>query len=153
LRQFSNKLQSIRYYLIKQKIFNIPVLVEVLRFGITGISNTVLCVGSLVVFVEIFNINYLISNNLATVITWIYAYSLNKSFVFRNRSRKHLELSAKFIILQLLLLGWTNLILYLLVGLCGINYLFVIIGNAVLMAILNFLCQKILIFQSNSSKK
>lgn len=131
---------------VLNKALSLPIFHEGLRFFVTGITTTAVCWGSLVAFVELLNIHYLISSNLATLSAWVYAYFINRFFVFRNHKQKHIEHLAKFILLQALLLGWTNLVLYLLVGRLGMHYLIIAIGNAVLLALINFLCQKIFVF-------
>ena len=118
---------------------------EGFRFGIAGITTTAICWGSYIAFVELLKFHYLISNNLATFIAWTYAYYINKYFVFRNKKRKDINKITKFIALQTLLLGWTNLVLYLLVGRLGMHYLLVVIGNGIFLVLINFLCQKIFI--------
>lgn len=131
---------------LTKKVLSLPIFHEGLRFAVAGITTTAVCWGSVIAFVELLNLHYLISNNLATLIAWVYAYFINKFFVFRNHKQKHIENVAKFIVLQALLLGWTNLILYLLVGRLGMHYVIIVIGNAVLLVLINFLCQKIFVF-------
>ncbi len=131
---------------VNNKVLSRSIFHEGLRFLIAGITTTAVCWGSLVAFVELLNLHYLISANLATLCAWVYAYFVNRFFVFRNHKQKHIGQVVKFIVLQALLLGWTNLVLYLLVGRFGIHYLIIVIGNAVLLVVVNFLCQKIFVF-------
>lgn len=132
---------------ITNKVFSLPIFHEGLRFAIAGLTTTIVCWGSIIVFVELFHFHYLTSNNLATLIAWFYAYFINKCFVFRNHQKqKNIKQVGKFVLLQALLLGWTNLVLYILVGYLGMHYAIIVIGNAVFLIAINFLCQKIFVF-------
>jgi len=129
-----------------KKLLSLPILLEGIRYCLTGLTTTLVCWGSVIVFVEIFHIHYLISSNLATLIAWAYSYFVNKFYVFRTGRRKDAVDVVKFVVLQLLLLGWTNIVLYLFVGKLGVHYLGVVIINAVLMVLINFFCQKYYVF-------
>ena len=127
-------------------VLSLRIFHEGIRFVCGGITTMCVCWGSCIVFVELFNLHYLISNNLATLIAWGYSYFINKYFVFKNQQRKHLEHATKFILLQAGLLGLTNFNLYILVSVLGFHYIPSIIGNAILMTLLNFLWLKFVVF-------
>jgi len=120
---------------------------EGLRFVIGGVSTMCVCWGSCIVLIELVDTHYLIANNIATIIAWIYSYFLNKHFVFKNKEKKHIENGSKFIALQASLLALTNLNLFILVDLIHLHYLPSIIGNAVLITLLNFFFLKRIVFK------
>jgi putative flippase GtrA len=129
----------------KQKLLQ-PIFYEGIRYILAGLTTTLILWTCFLFFVEILQFHYLFSVNIATLIAWIYAYLINKIFVFRNRDKNNIRIGFKFILLQLSFLAWTNIILYVFVDIIGIHYLIISVANAMLLVIINYICQKYLVF-------
>ncbi len=125
------------------------ILTEGIRFIIGGLTTTCLLWVCCIALIEVFNIHYLIANNIATLTAWGYAYFINKHLVFKNREKKHVEHGSKFIALQASLLALTNLNLFILVEVMGLHYLLSLIANAIAMTLLNFALLKLIVFKHN----
>jgi putative flippase GtrA len=139
----------------KPVIASIPTpafMAESIRFIAGGLTTMCVCWGSCIALIELLSVHYLIANNIATFIAWGYSYFLNKHFVFRNKENKHVEHGIKFIALQASLLALTNLNLFILVDLFHLHYLPSIIGNAVLVTLLNFFALKLVVFKQGKQK-
>jgi putative flippase GtrA len=117
------------------------------RYLIGGISTTFLCWGAVWAFVEILNLHYLVSVNLATLCAYFYSYSINKFFVFGDASNQHVVKGSKFLLLQLTLLATTNLFMYVTVSLLGVNYMIAVIIISVANAIMSFFIMRSAIFR------
>lgn len=135
------------------KILSVRVIQEGYRFILGGLSSMCVCWGFCLVLVKWVGLHYLIGTNLAVFITWGYSYGINKYFVFKNVEKKHAEHGAKFFVLQAVLLGLSNLQLYLMVGRVGLRYFPALIINTVIITILNFICMKFFVFGPRLKKE
>ncbi len=119
-----------------------------------GLTTMAVCFGVALFLVKRAEINYIIANNIATFVAWIWSYFINKYFVFRNTERKHLIQGSTFIVFQLCFLLLANIILYFEVDILKLPLAAALIILAFLMAILNFTAMKLIIFkkQNNVSK-
>ena len=123
-----------------------PLQTQIIRFILGGLSTTVICFGSLLVLVNVFGIHYLVSANLATGIAYLYAYIVQKKFVFQNRENTHITYGVKFIALQIFLLCLGNGILFTGVDIFGFHYFLVTVVMSIFLAFLNFVLMKLLVF-------
>ena len=83
-----------------------------LFYLVGGASTALLCWGCVWVFVEVFNLHYLVSINLATGCAYFYSYLVNKIFVFDDKKGGHVIKGSKFLTLQISLLLFTNLFMF-----------------------------------------
>lgn len=60
---------------------------EIILYGIFGVLTTIVNIGSLWVFTEIFKINENIANAVAIILSVIFAYFVNKDFVFHSEAK------------------------------------------------------------------
>ena len=65
-----------------KKLFKKVFTKEIILYGIFGVLTTIVNIGSLWVFTEIFKINENIANAVAIILSVIFAYFVNKDFVF-----------------------------------------------------------------------
>lgn len=124
---------------------------KVLRYLVGGASTTVLTWGSVWVLVEWFDLHYLIATNAATVIAYLYSYFVNKVFVFQNKDRDHVFKGTQFLILQLSLVAFTNVFMYVAVSMLDANYMFAVIVVSIINAFTSFTLMQTLIFFSRQS--
>jgi putative flippase GtrA/precorrin-6B methylase 2 len=120
---------------------------EIIRFILGGLSTMFLCFSLALSLVYIFHVNYLVSNNIATLASWVYSYWINKLFVFKNKEKKHLIQGTGFFIAQTFFLITANIILYVEVEVLRVPYVIAIFILSAIMAFLNFICMKMLIFR------
>ncbi|MDN3019016.1 GtrA family protein [Paenibacillus sp. BSR1-1] len=88
-------------------------MTKFLKFGAVGIFNTLITIGSFTLFVYL-GINYILANTLAYGLGTINSFFWNKNWVFQERSG-NLTLFVKFVIVNIVMLGFNTLTLYLLV--------------------------------------
>ncbi|MDU7884964.1 MAG: GtrA family protein [Clostridium perfringens] len=118
-------------------------IIQFLKFGIVGILNTLITVVSFNILIFV-NINYLCANCISYFLGVINSYLLNSKFVFKeSRSKENLT---KFLIVNILVLGFNSLILYLGVNELGVNISISQIVSIVLGTFLNFGLNKVWVF-------
>lgn len=98
-----------------KKLFNI----ESIRFVFVGGINTLVGYGSYALFL-MFNINYLISNTLSTIIGVANSYIWNRNFTFKSKASVKEELT-KFVSVYLVSYLISMLSIYILVSKLGVN--------------------------------
>lgn len=112
-----------------------------------GIINTLITVVSFNVLVFI-NMNYLIANCIAYFLGVINSYLLNSKFVFHETRNK--DNMVKFLIVNILVLGFNSLILYVGVNDLHINVSISQIISMILGTFLNFILNKVWVFKSKA---
>ena len=118
-------------------------IIQFLKFGIVGILNTLITIVSFNILIFV-NINYLCANCISYFLGVINSYLLNSKFVFKeSRSKENLT---KFLIVNILVLGFNSLILYLGVNELGVNISISQIVSIVLGTFLNFGLNKVWVF-------
>jgi len=125
-------------------------LAEGLRYVLAGLATMVVCWGTYVGLIELANVHYLISANIATLVAWGFAYLVHRRFVFRSQT-SHLRSGSRFVILQLSLLVFANLVLYLEVSILQIHYFVSVVLMSIVVAALNFVLMKLLVFSPAGS--
>ena len=108
--------------------------------------------GFLVIFTELFGINYLISATLSFTISVIFNYVASMRYVFSHKegmSRRREFII--FVVLSVLGLGLNNFCMYAGVEFFHIHYLVTKIGATVIVAIFNFVTRKIFLDGGDSA--
>lgn len=125
-------------------------LIEIFKYIVGGLSTTVICWTTVFGLVEIFEIHYLLSVNIATGFVYLYSYMINKVFVFGDRGGQHVVKGSKFILLQVTLLALTNLLMFMSVSIYDIDYRVGVVVTSILNAVISYICMKSAIFQKSS---
>lgn len=125
-------------------------LIEIFKYIVGGLSTTVICWTTVFGLVEIFEIHYLLSVNIATVFVYLYSYMINKVFVFGDRGGQHVVKGSKFILLQVTLLALTNLLMFMSVSIYDIDYRVGVVVTSILNAVISYISMKSAIFQKSS---
>ena len=125
-------------------------MIEIFKYIVGGLSTTVICWTTVFGLVEIFEIHYLLSVNIATGFVYLYSYMINKVFVFGDRGGQHVVKGSKFILLQVTLLALTNLLMFMSVSIYDIDYRVGVVVTSVLNAVISYICMKSAIFQKSS---
>ena len=125
-------------------------MIEIFKYIVGGLSTTVICWTTVFGLVEIFEIHYLLSVNIATGFVYLYSYMINKVFVFGDRGGQHVVKGSKFILLQVTLLALTNLLMFMSVSIYDIDYRVGVVVTSILNAVISYICMKSAIFQKSS---
>lgn len=122
----------------------IPLLKQLIKFGIVGVISTLLDYGLMVLFTEVFDVHYLLSSTLSYAISLVFNYLASMKYVFH--SKEGMSRSKEFIIFTVLCLmgmGLNQLVLWLIVEQLGIDYrISKILATGVVM-VWNFVTRKI----------
>lgn len=121
------------------------IIIQFIKFGIVGIINTLITVISFNILVFI-NVNYLVANCISYFLGVINSYLLNSKFVFHENRNK--ENMFKFLVVNILVLGFNSLILYVGVNDLGLNISVSQIISIILGMFVNFVLNKIWVFKS-----
>lgn len=122
---------------------------EFLKFGLVGVGNTLLTVVSFNVLV-FFHMNYFVANIIAYFIGMLNSYFWNKTWVFKS-DQSHKKVLYKFIIVNVIVLGINNFVLYLGVDMLHFSpSISQLLGTAVGMGV-NFLLNRSWTFKKDSS--
>jgi len=125
-------------------------LIEIFKYIVGGLSTTVICWTTVFGLVEIFEIHYLLSVNIATGFVYLYSYMINKVFVFGDRGGQHVVKGSKFILLQVTLLALTNLLMFMSVSIYDIDYRVGVVVTSILNAVISYISMKSAIFQKST---
>jgi putative flippase GtrA len=124
-----------------------PIAHHAVRYLIGGASTTVLTWSCVWAFVELAGLHYLVSTNLATVVAYFYSYAVNKLFVFEDKEAGHVVKGSKFLALQLTLVVFTNIFMFVTVSFAGINYMVSVVVVSVINAAISFFVMRSAIFR------
>lgn len=120
--------------------------------GFTFLTNLI----TYVVCTRLFNIDILISNTIAWIVSVVFAYITNKIFVFESKETKLSYVIKEFssFVGCRIFSGVVELvIIFLMATLAGINDLIVKIVTNVVVIILNYVCSKLIIFKKKDESK
>ena len=116
---------------------------QLINFGVVGVVATIIDYGLMVLLVEVFGVQYLISNAISFTVSVLVNYLLSVEFVFNDT--KNLAKWKKvliFIMLSLIGLGVNQFVMWGLVEYLYINYLIAKICATGLVMVYNFVSRK-----------
>lgn len=122
---------------------------QLFRYIIMGMTTMVVCWGSFFLLVKLVGIHYLLSVNLSTLVAWGYAFFVNKYVVFRDRRETVLIQGSQFFVLQAILLGLSNLLMYIMVSLLDYKLFVALFIMTAILTICNFLGMKVVVFKGD----
>lgn len=120
-----------------------------LKFGLVGIFNTLITIISYIILVKL-GMNYLIANIISYLIGVANSYYWNKNWVFRSNS-KNLSVFLKFLTVNLIVLAFNTVSLFILVDKLLYNEFIAQIFAIGIGMMINFFLNKIWTF--NQSEK
>ncbi len=122
---------------------------EIIRFILGGCTTAVVTFGSYWLMTDALGIRPVLSVILSTLLAWCYSFVINKALVFLdNRKEKALRQGTAFIMLQVTLLFFSCVIMFVAHDLFGANDKMIVIACAVVNAVLNFLGMKLFVFKN-----
>ena len=124
---------------------------RLIKFGLVGVVNTLISIGCYILFVKL-GIHYILANILSYLIGLLNSYYWNKKWVFEFKETR-LSVFGKFSIVNLAVLSFNTLVLFLFVNKLGLNqYLSQLIATVFGMGI-NFFLNKNWTFESKVKNK
>lgn len=131
-------------------------LVQFFKFGIVGVSNTLISLAVYYIFIFIDNSLYIIGNTAGFIISTINAYFWNNKFVFKNKDTNAEKNTKQKIIKTYISYGFTLLLGTVLIALqveiLDIDEKIAPLVNLIITVPLNFLLNKLWIYQDKKNK-
>ena len=122
---------------------------EIINYLIAGVLTTIISILSYELFKNIFHIHYLISNVLSWIVAVIFAYYINRIFVFnsKTKSKEKLKEFINFIACRIATLVIETLVMYLMVDIIKLNSDIAKIIAQFITIVLNYIFSKFLTFK------
>lgn len=122
---------------------------EIILYLIFGVLTTIVNILTYIIFTKVFNLDYLISNLIAWILSVLFAYITNKIYVFESKTNEK-----KMIVLEIIsffsfrvLSGIIDMtFMYIFVSLLTFNDSLMKIVTNVIVVILNYIFSKLFIF-------
>ena len=125
---------------------------EAVLYLFFGALTTLVNILSYTLLTKIFNIEYMLSNVTAWILSVLFAYITNKIYVFESKTQEKKELLKEiisFFVARILSLILDMIIMYIGISVLHINDLLIKILSNVLVIISNYFMSKIFIFNKN----
>ena len=126
------------------------ILSQFIKFVIVGLIAFAIDYGLLILFTEVFGINYLISATISFIISVIFNYIASMRYIYTHKqqySRKREFIV--FCILAVIGLIINNVLLYMTVEIFGQDYKYMKLIAAVIVALWNFISRKVFLDAKN----
>ena len=124
-------------------------LIRIIKFGIIGISNTLI---NWIIFflLNLVEVNYILANIIAYSLATINSYIWNSKWVFKYNNEK-LVSSLKFIIVNLVGLILNTIILFILVDMFNINKIISLVMATGVVMIINYISNRLWVFKQKTT--
>lgn len=126
--------------LVKEKLFK--TIIQFIKFGIVGVSNTLISLGIYYALVFV-NVHYIIANTIGFIVSVMNAYYWNSKYVFKTDGVRNIVKSFIKVLMSYsltFLLG--TFLLYLWIDIFKISYIIAPIINLIITVPLNFIINK-----------
>ena len=120
---------------------------EIINYLISGVLTTIVSIASYELFKNIFSIHYIISNILSWIIAVLFAYIVNRKYVFNSTNNNKIKEFINFVACRITTLIAETLIIYILVDLLNTNSDIAKIIGQIITIILNYILSKFLTFK------
>lgn len=125
---------------------------EMISYIIFGVVTTTINVGSFFIFDTIIGWSYLFANGLSIVLSILFAFYVNKKYVFRVKANSLLQVLKEFglfVLFRGFSASFDMLSMWLLIGGMGLNNNISKLLTEGVVVVLNFLISKFIIFKKN----
>lgn len=138
-----------------QKIRNLLLNREIMLYLLFGVLTTIVNYVSYYLFTRYLQLDVLLANGLAWVLSVIFAYITNKIYVFQSKTTSLSDLGKEFMLFISARIGsgvFDMLIVYLFVDIFGMSDLIIKLISNVVVIIANWAISKIFIFKGQETK-
>lgn len=104
-------------------IANRPMIRQFIKFGLVGAMNTVIDYALFTTFFYLLNVHYLAANAMSFTIAVTNSYVLNRRWTFRSDNPNWRTEAVKFVVVNIIGLGLSEMILFILVEHLGFHQL------------------------------
>lgn len=126
---------------------------QIMKFGVVGFLCFFIDYGLMIVFTEIFSINYLLSAALSFSISTIVNYSLSMRYVFRSKKDANkIKEFVIFVVLSVIGLGVNEAAMWIAVEGMRIHYMIAKIGATAVVMVFNFVTRKIFLEERDNAQ-
>ncbi len=129
-----------------KKYMNVHELLRLFRFGATGVLNTAVDYGTFFVLAQLCGVNIYLSQFLSYSIATLNSYFVNKKWTFQREGMFATREFVKFLAVNLVSLGASLLLMYLLHDLLGIHKMLAKVLTAFVTIPINFLGNRFWVF-------
>ncbi|WHY76790.1 GtrA family protein [Neobacillus sp. WH10] len=126
-------------------------LQKVIFYGFVGIIGTIVHFFTLVILVELFGVNPILSSIIGFILTVILSFVLNRKYTFKANSKNQKYLLIKYVIVSINGLMLNSLIMYFTVDILSIHYSFGQMIVVICIPIINFLLNNFWTFKEQTS--
>lgn len=126
--------------------YSIPWIKSIIKYIVVRGIGVAIYLGILVLFVEAFKFNPVISAVLTSFLTSAYLYLLSYVWVFKSYKNSHSYSLPRFVSIEILTLFMNTGIMYLVVDIIGWEYIYGVIFGTVLIPLTNFLSNYFWVF-------
>jgi len=123
---------------------------EMLRYLLAGGLTTAVSVGAYTFFTRICHINYYLGNIFSWILAVVFAFMINKCFVFNSRRRTAPIIAkefSQFVFARLFSLGLETFVFFMMIDVAGVNDLVTKLTAQVVVMVVNYLFSKLVIFR------
>lgn len=128
---------------------------QIIRYVVTGGCTTLVNLGVFALLYEVLHLDVTVSNVISIAVAILFAYAVNKIFVFRSRTERWQELlseAAKFIGMRLTTMAIEVGGVFLFVNILGQDAMLGKVETQVVVLVLNYVISKCIVFQKKDVK-
>ncbi len=125
---------------------------EIWLYLLFGVLTTVVNIVSYYLLTTVFNIDYMISNVIAWILSILFAYITNSKFVFQDETvsiKDKISQFTKFVVARLFSLGIDMAVMFVGVSILLINDVIIKIVANIIVIVLNYFISKLIVFKKN----
>ena len=118
-------------------------ILQIIKFAITGVIAAIVDVGVLVILKELFHVDVLIASAVSFCVSVVVNYLLSMSFVFKSKKQSKTKEFIIFVLLSIGGLGLNQFNLWVGVNYTDIYYLIIKVLAMIIVPVYNFITRKI----------
>ena len=137
-----------KYFNAQATLFAKGLILRVIKFLSVGAIATAIQYALLVIQVEVLSVSSVVASFIAYSLSSVVNYLMNYYFTFGSTA-KHLQSSAKFVLVAVIGLVVNTVLMYALIEIAGVHYLFAQIISTLIVLVWNYLAHKHWTYRSN----
>jgi len=137
-----------KYFNAQATLFAKGLILRVIKFLSVGAIATAIQYALLIIQVEVLSVSSVVASFIAYSLSSVVNYLMNYYFTFGSTA-KHLQSSAKFVLVAVIGLVVNTVLMYALIEIAGVHYLFAQIISTLIVLVWNYLAHKHWTYRSN----